>query len=192
MLIIFTGLAVMLYVQNIVREKHEAAEREKIHAVESSLAKSQFLFNMSHDIRTPMNAIIGYTNLALKEPAPPAVRDYLQKIDGSSRHLLALINDILEMSRIESGKVELEYAPVDLCAVFDGMRDLFSEQMKQKNELSGAYRAGAPPLCLVRSEKPQSGFAQHSQQRLQIHAGGRGRLRVDLGSGERRKRLRRL
>ena len=132
MLIIFTGLAVMLYVQNIVREKHEAAEREKIHAVESSLAKSQFLFNMSHDIRTPMNAIIGYTNLALKEPAPPAVRDYLQKIDGSSRHLLALINDILEMSRIESGKVELEYVPVDLRAVFDGLRDLFSEQRKQK------------------------------------------------------------
>ena len=52
-LIVFTGLAVMLYVQNVVREKHEAAEREKIRVVESSLAKSQFLFNMSHDIRTP-------------------------------------------------------------------------------------------------------------------------------------------
>ena len=65
--IIFVGLAVMLYVQNIVRKKHEAIEREKIHAVESSLAKSRFLFNMSHDIRTPMNAVIGYTSLARKE-----------------------------------------------------------------------------------------------------------------------------
>ena len=130
--IIFVGLAIMLYVQNIVRKKHEAAEREKIHAVESSLAKSRFLFNMSHDIRTPMNAIIGYTNLALKETEPAKMSDYLGKIDRSSRHLLALINDILEMSRIESGKVELEYAPLDLCAVFEEMRDMFSEQMKQK------------------------------------------------------------
>ena len=133
MLIIFVGLAVMLYVQNVVRKKHEASEREKIHAVESSLAKSQFLFNISHDIRTPMNAIVGYTNLAQKETSPEQIRTYLDKINSSSQHLLALINDILEMSRIESGRVELEFVPVDLRAVFDGMRDLFSEQMKQKN-----------------------------------------------------------
>ena len=132
MLIIFVGLTVMLYVQNYVRKKHEAAEREKIRAVEGSLAKSQFLFNMSHDIRTPMNAIIGYTSLALKEPSSPVLHEYLEKIDLSSQHLLTLINDILEMSRIESGKIELEYIPTDLCAVFDRMRDLFSEQMKQK------------------------------------------------------------
>ena len=132
MVIIFIGLVVMLYVQNLVRKKHEASEREKIRAVESSLAKSQFLFNMSHDIRTPMNAIIGYTKLALEEDASPQLHDYLKKIDLSSQHLLALINDILEMSRIESGKIELEFSPTDLCAVFDGIRDLFSEQMKQK------------------------------------------------------------
>ena len=132
MIIIFVGLAVMLYVQNVVRQKHEIVEREKIHAVESSLAKSQFLFNMSHDIRTPMNAIIGYTNLARAESDVETIHGYLDKIDNSSQHLLALINDILEMSRIESGKIELEFQPTDLVAVFDGMRDLFSEQMKQK------------------------------------------------------------
>ena len=131
--VIFVGLAVMLYVQNVVRRKHEAAEREKIHAVESSLAKSRFLFNMSHDIRTPMNAIIGYTTLARKETDPAKINGYLDKIDSSSQHLLALINDILEMSRIENGKVELEYVPLDLCAVFDEIRNLFSEQMKQKH-----------------------------------------------------------
>ena len=132
MVIIFVGLTVMLYVQDYIRKKHEASEREKIRAMEGSLAKSQFLFNMSHDIRTPMNAIIGYTNLALQEPASPELHGYLRKIDISSQHLLALINDILEMSRIESGKIELEYVPTDLCAVFEGMRDLFSEQMKSK------------------------------------------------------------
>ena len=133
MLIIFTGLMVMLYLQDYVRKKHEATEREKIRAVEGSLAKSQFLFNMSHDIRTPMNAIVGYTQLALKEPLTPDLHDYLTKIDLSSQHLLALINDVLEMSRIENGKVDLEYVPTDLCAVFEGMRDLFAEQMKQKD-----------------------------------------------------------
>lgn len=64
----------------MVREKHEAVERDKIRAVESSLVKSQFLFNMSHDIRTPMNDIIGYTNLAQKEDNLAAVRAYLEKL----------------------------------------------------------------------------------------------------------------
>ncbi|MBQ1312226.1 MAG: response regulator, partial [Blautia sp.] len=129
---IFVGLAVMLYIQNIVRQKHETTEREKIHAVESSLAKSRFLFNMSHDIRTPMNAIIGYTNLAQKEEDIRKTHEYLGKIESSSQHLLALINDILEMSRIESGTIELEFLPIDLRVLFDSIYDLFSEQMKQK------------------------------------------------------------
>lgn len=133
MIIIFIGLVVMLYIQNIVRKKHEEAEREKIRAIEGSNAKSKFLFNMSHDIRTPMNAIIGYTDLALKEPAPPKVHDYISKIKRSSRHLLTLINDILEMSRIESGKMEIIPEPADLYQVFEGIRELFDEQMKQKN-----------------------------------------------------------
>jgi signal transduction histidine kinase/CheY-like chemotaxis protein len=131
--IIFIGLVVMLYIQDVVRKKHEAAEREKIHAVEASLAKSQFLFNMSHDIRTPMNAIIGYTNLARREQSIETIKEYLGKIDTSGKHLLSLINDILEMSRIESGMTELEYEPSDLCAIFEEVGDLFAEQMKQKD-----------------------------------------------------------
>lgn len=74
-----------------------------------SLAKSAFLSNMSHDIRTPMNAIIGYTTLAIaSEDKPEAVKDYLGKIKNSSAHLLSLINDVLEMSRIESGKIQID------------------------------------------------------------------------------------
>ena len=131
--IIFIGLIVMLYVQNLTRKKHEALEREKIRAVESSMAKSQFLFNMSHDIRTPMNAIIGYTELARKENNPPETKDYLDKIDSSSQHLLSLINDILDMSRIESGSVELEYTPCDIYEIFEDIKRLFSEQMRNKD-----------------------------------------------------------
>ncbi len=83
-----------------------------------SLAKSTFLSNMSHDIRTPMNAIIGYTTLALAtEDKPEVVKDYLSKIKSSSSHLLSLINDVLEMSRIESGKVQLEPASSSISAM---------------------------------------------------------------------------
>ena len=133
LLIIFFGLVIMLYIQRVMQEKHEVAERERIRAMEGSLAKSQFLFNMSHDIRTPMNAIIGYTNLARNAGSVEAVQEYLDKIDMSSGQLLALINDILEMSRIESGKVERHYEPADLRAIIDEIGDLFTEQMRQKN-----------------------------------------------------------
>ena len=132
MLIIFVGLTVMLYVQHLVRIKHEASEREKIRAVESNLAKSRFLFNMSHDIRTPMNAIMGYTELALKETSPETVNEYLTKIDESNHHMLSLLNDILEMSRIESGSLELEYAPADLNRVFKEVSNIFEQQMTGK------------------------------------------------------------
>ena len=131
-LIVFLGLGIMMYIQNLVRKKHEIIEREKIRAVEGNLAKSQFLFNMSHDIRTPMNAIIGYTNLARKENDPDILHQYLSKIDTSSRNLMMLLNDILEMSRIESGTIEQEFVPADLDAVFEDIKDLFADQMEQK------------------------------------------------------------
>ncbi|MBQ9250691.1 MAG: amino acid permease [Oscillospiraceae bacterium] len=131
--ILLVGLVVMLYVQSTLRQRHDLLEREVIRAEESSRAKTQFLFNMSHDIRTPMNAIIGYTNLASKENKDPALAEYLGKIDVSGRHLLELIDDILEMSRIESGTIELNNAPLDLRALLYELRDLFEAQMAEKD-----------------------------------------------------------
>ena len=78
-------------------------------AMKAGRAKSQFLAQMSHEIRTPMNAIIGLDNLALRDPdISPHTREQLEKIDASARHLLSLINDILDMSRIESGRMTLK------------------------------------------------------------------------------------
>jgi CheY-like chemotaxis protein len=89
---------------------------------------------MSHDIRTPLNAVTGYTALALKEEnIPQNVRGYLEKIDVSGKQLLALINDILEMSRIESGKTELETSPEDLCDVVEEACHIFDLQMSSKS-----------------------------------------------------------
>ncbi len=88
-------------------------------AQNASLAKTTFLNNMSHDIRTPMNAIMGFTGIALKQDTNPEVRNCLEKISKSSEHLLTLINDVLDISRIESGKIKFSPAPVDITEVTD-------------------------------------------------------------------------
>ncbi len=88
-------------------------------AQNASLAKTTFLNNMSHDIRTPMNAIMGFTGIALKQDTNPEVRNCLEKISKSSEHLLTLINDVLDISRIESGKIKFNPAPVDITEITD-------------------------------------------------------------------------
>ena len=128
--------------------KHQQVDLLKAieRAEQSSKAKTTFLFNMSHDIRTPMNAIIGYVELANRlsdtcktctrdrcpYDIPLKLRDFLQKIGASSQHLLALINDVLEMSRIESGKLELELTDTDIIQTINEVRDMFSSQMSSK------------------------------------------------------------
>ena len=93
---------------------------DAVHTAENAnRAKTTFLNNMSHDIRTPMNAIIGFTNIALKQEPKPEVRNCLNKISNSSEHLLTLINDVLDISRIESGKVKFVPIPVDIRTVAD-------------------------------------------------------------------------
>ena len=96
-------------------------------------AKSTFLSNMSHDIRTPMNAIIGFATLAVSNiDDQKRVRDYLGKILSSSNHLLSLINDILDMSRIESGKIHLEETEVSLSDVLHDLKTIISGQIHAK------------------------------------------------------------
>ncbi|MGN0426478.1 MAG: ATP-binding protein [Agathobacter sp.] len=98
---------------------------EAVHNAENAnRAKTTFLNNMSHDIRTPMNAIIGFTNIALKQEPKPAVKECLDKISDSSEHLLTLINDVLDISRIESGKTKFTPAPVDITEVVDVVVDI--------------------------------------------------------------------
>ena len=93
---------------------------DAVHTAENAnRAKTTFLNNMSHDIRTPMNAIIGFTNIAMKHDPKPEVKGCLEKIGESSDHLLTLINDVLDISRIESGKIKFAPIPADIRAVTD-------------------------------------------------------------------------
>lgn len=132
--LIMASLGIMISVYRIIADREKQMEVEKLKAEENSIAKSTFLSNMSHDIRTPMNAIIGYINLSKEEGITfEKTQEYMSKIESSSHHLLALINDILEMSRIESGRVELEEAPVNLKKVLTEVEDMFATQMHNKN-----------------------------------------------------------
>ena len=110
----------------------DKAERE---AVRANQAKSEFLSNMSHDIRTPMNGIIGMTKIAQADMENPAhVKECLRKIDLSSKHLLGLINDVLDMSKIESGKLTLNVDVLSLSETMDSIVNIIQPQVKAKKQ----------------------------------------------------------
>ena len=102
-------------------------------AENANRAKTTFLNNMSHDIRTPMNAIIGFTNIAMKHEPEPEVRSCLEKIRESSDHLLTLINDVLDISRIESGKIKFAPIGVDIVEVADTVLSIMYGFLSNRN-----------------------------------------------------------
>ena len=102
-------------------------------AEQASMAKTAFLSNMSHEIRTPMNAIIGLDTVALNDPeTPPKTREYLKKIGSSAEHLLGLINDILDMSRIESGRMALKNEEFSFSGLIEAINTMFNSQCQDK------------------------------------------------------------
>ena len=114
----------------MLREEEYRRRMEDAH----THAKNDFLANMSHDIRTPMNAIVGYTSIAKSRwDEPEVVKDALEKIASSSHFLLSLINDILDISKIESGKMQLSTAPCDLGELFRRIEDITALQAKNKS-----------------------------------------------------------
>ena len=129
--LIFIMSVILMSVRSRMRN---ALLQSRLEAAEAkSTAKSVFLSQMSHEIRTPMNAIIGLTNLTCKErDVPPEIEKKLKKIRSSSQYLLALINDILDMSRIENGKMEIEQKDFSLSLVLQELQSMMSTQAEQK------------------------------------------------------------
>lgn len=114
------------------KQERDRLRIEKVSIEKSSEAKSSFLANMSHEIRTPMNAIIGLSHLALKTNLTTKQRDYLAKINHSSKSLLGIINDILDFSKIEAGKLSMEKAPFYLDDVLKHLSDLIVARAEKK------------------------------------------------------------
>lgn len=130
---------------------------DALHTAEAAnLAKSQFLANMSHDIRTPMNAIVGFSQLLLRhEKNPDKVKKYAEKIVISSQHLLNLINDVLDMSKIESGKTTLNLSDVNIADILQEIDNIIRPQAKQKKQ-----------TLIIRSDNVEYGWIKTDKLRL--------------------------
>lgn len=126
LIIIMSRLQTRRELQLAAQQKAEEMTTLAEQAQAASKAKSVFLSNMSHDIRTPMNAIIGFTNIALHQDSVTEIHNCLKKIEDSSDHLLSLLNDILDLSRIESGKVVFSPVPADITAVTDSAIEIIN------------------------------------------------------------------
>ncbi|MFZ9284652.1 MAG: ATP-binding protein [Burkholderiaceae bacterium] len=132
------------------RKRREAAlEQARHEAQEANRAKSMFLATMSHEIRTPMNGIVGMTALALEADLPGQPREYLNVVQQSSQALLAIINDILDLSKIEAGQMELERAPLQLRELMDGTLKTLAFTAQGKGVTLQSELAADVPLRLV-------------------------------------------
>ena len=108
------------------------ARKAQIQAEKANAAKSDFLFNMSHDIRTPMNALLGYSELMKRELTDPKLLDYQEKMEQSGNLLLSIINNVLDMARIESGKVELDEDYVKISDIYQNVYEVFRGEADKK------------------------------------------------------------
>ena len=134
--IILLGV-LMVFFLYMRMSQHQMEELDKARAAadHANKAKSEFLSNMSHDIRTPMNGILGMTTIAMSNVNDPLrVQDCLKKITQSGRHLLGLINDVLDMSKIENGKMTLNLEQISLCEVMDSIVNIIQPQIKEKGQ----------------------------------------------------------
>ena len=126
----WTGFSVDI--QELV-ELRAQLERALAAAEAGNRSKSEFLATLSHEIRTPMNAILGMTHLALKTELPPRQEEYLRRIDSSSRLLLRIINDILDVSKIDAGRMELEHLEFSLEQLLDSVNDVIAVRAQEQN-----------------------------------------------------------
>jgi len=138
--------------ENRVLERTAELEQTRDAADIANRAKSEFLANMSHEIRTPMNAILGFSEILLSMIREPRQKNYLNAIHSSGKTLLTIINDILDLSRIESGKVEFQYGPVMMDDIISEIHQMFLPDIASKGLTLEIEIRGTMPPCLLFDE----------------------------------------
>ncbi len=121
-----------LHLESMIQERTAALTIAKEAAEAANIAKSAFLANMSHEIRTPMNGIIGMAHILRREGVTPQQAKRLDTIDASAQHLLSVINDVLDISKIEAGKLVLEEAPIVVSSLLVNVESILAERAKTK------------------------------------------------------------
>jgi signal transduction histidine kinase/CheY-like chemotaxis protein len=137
-LVLVTGAALFWYIINIIRNQYQLIDQLHISerkVKEAAKVKENFLANMSHEIRTPMNAIIGFTHLLEKRPLDASSKKYVETIQRSGENLLSVINDILDLSKIEAGMMRIENVVFHTRELFQSVQSLFSEKAADKKVL---------------------------------------------------------
>ena len=132
MVVVLVALSVLLLVMERRSQDMEELEKEKQIAERSNRAKSDFLANVSHEIRTPINAVLGMNEMILRESRSKTIKGYAYNIEGAGKSLLALINDLLDFSKIESGKMELVEAPYELSSALNDVSNMIWFKANQK------------------------------------------------------------
>ncbi|MBK7866825.1 MAG: hypothetical protein IPJ75_07460 [Ignavibacteriales bacterium] len=118
-------------IQERIKTEEKLKESEE-RALESSRLKSEFVANMSHEIRTPLNAILGFTSLLAINVDDPRLNQYIDSIKAGGKNLLTLINDILDLSKIEAGRLDLNPEPVDLRSFLEEIKNIFASKIQEK------------------------------------------------------------
>ena len=162
--LIVTGID-MTEIQRIQREAREAAEA-------ANLAKSAFLANMSHEIRTPMNAILGMANLLRRDGVTPVQAKRLDKIDAAAEHLLGIVNSVLDISKIEAGRLVLDLAAVSVSVLLANVVSMLSERAQNKNINLKVEMDSFPPRLYGDPTRLQQALLNYAANAIKFSEGG--------------------
>jgi PAS domain S-box-containing protein len=170
--------------EELVENRTAQLAEARAAAEAANLAKSTFLANMSHEIRTPMNAIIGLTHLVQQSPSNPEQAQRLNKINIAAEHLLAIINDILDISKIESGRIVLEEADFSLASIFDHVQYLIAEHAAAKGLAIIVDIENAPPYLRGDPTRLRQALLNYANNAVKFTEKGSITLRAQLIDSE--------